>query len=42
MNIQHKGYPVAISKQLIAIIDQEIEASNVDTDDGVILNFRDP
>jgi len=42
MNIQHKGYPVKISQQLVAIISQEIEASNVDTSDGVILNFRDP
>jgi hypothetical protein len=42
MNIQQNDYPVAISKQLVAIIDHEIEASNVDTSDGVILNFRDP
>ena len=42
MNIQQNDYPVAISKQLVTIIGQEIEATNVDTSDGVILNFRDP
>ena len=42
MNTQQNGYPVAISQQLVAIIDKEIETSNVDTGEGVILNFRDP
>jgi hypothetical protein len=42
MNIQQNDYPVAISQQLVAIIGQEIEASKVDTSEGVILNFRDP
>ena len=42
MNIQQNDYPVAISKQLVAILDKEIAASHVDTAEGVILNFRDP
>ena len=42
MNTQQNGYPVAISQQLVAIIDKEIEACDVDTSEGVILNFRDP
>jgi hypothetical protein len=42
MNIQQNDYPVAVSKQLVAIIDQEIEACKVDTSNGVTLNFRDP
>ena len=42
MNTQQNSYPVAISQQLVAIIDKEIEACDVDTSDGVILNFRDP
>ena len=42
MNTQQNSYPVAISQQLVAIIDKEIEACDVDTSKGVILNFRDP
>lgn len=43
MNIQQTGYPVAVSKQLVAIIDKELELHNdVDTSSGVIINFRDP
>lgn len=42
MNIQQTGYPVAISKQLVAIITQELKATEVDTSSGFIINFRDP
>jgi len=42
MNIQHKGYPVKISQQLVAIISKELAKTEVDTTEGVILNFRDP
>lgn len=42
MIIQHSGYPVAISEQLVAIISDELEKSAVDTSAGFIINFRDP
>lgn len=42
MNIQQTGYPVAVSKQLVAIITQELKATEVDISLGFILNFRDP
>jgi len=42
MNIQHKGYPVKISQQLVAIISKELAKTEVDTTEGVILIFRDP
>ena len=42
MNIIQTGYPVAVSKQLVAIIAQELEASCIDASSGFILNFRDP
>lgn len=42
MNIIQTGYPVAVSKQLIAIIVKELEASQVDASSGFIQNFRDP
>ncbi len=42
MNIIQTGYPVAVSKQLAAIIAQELEASQVDASLGFIINFRDP
>ena len=42
MNIIQSGYPVAVSKQLVAIIAQELEASQVDVSSGFIINFRDP
>ncbi len=42
MNIIQTGYPVAVSKQLAAIIAQELEASQVDSSSGFIINFRDP
>lgn len=43
MNIQQTGYPLAISNQLILILNKEIERhSEVDTSSGCIFNFRDP
>jgi len=42
INIQHTGYPVKISPQLVAIICQELAKSEVDITDGFIINFRDP
>jgi len=42
MNIQQTGYPVAVSKQLLAIITKELEASTIDASSGFIINFRDP
>ncbi|HEY8037955.1 MAG TPA: DUF2787 family protein [Methylobacter sp.] len=39
MNIQHSGYPVAVSQQLTTIIDQELEAHDIDTSLGFIINF---
>jgi hypothetical protein len=42
MTIQQCGYPVAISKQLTTIIDQELKAYDDDTWLGFILYFRDP
>ena len=42
MNIQHTGYPVKISQQLVAIIYKELEKFEGDTSEGFIINFRDP
>ncbi len=42
MNIIQTGYPVAVSKQLVAIIVKELNTTEVDTSSGFILNFRDP
>ncbi|MDO9256331.1 MAG: DUF2787 family protein [Bacteroidales bacterium] len=43
MIIQQTGYPLAISKKLILILNNEIELhSEVDTSSGCIFNFRDP
>jgi len=42
MNIQHNGYPVNISQQLVAIISKELGKSEVDISEGFIINFRDP
>ena len=43
MNIQKDGYPLAVSKRLISILNKEIEQhSEIDTSSGCVLNFRDP
>jgi hypothetical protein len=42
MTIQQCGYPVAISKQLTTIIDQELQVYDDDTWLGFIIYFRDP
>jgi hypothetical protein len=42
MNIQQNDYPVKISQQLVAIISKELAKTEVNTTEGVILNFRDP
>jgi hypothetical protein len=42
MNIIQTGYPVAVSKKLVAIITQEIKDTDIDTSKGFIINFRDP
>jgi hypothetical protein len=42
MNITQTGYPVAVSRKLVAIIVKEIEVSEVDTSKGFIINLRDP
>jgi hypothetical protein len=43
MNIQQTGYPLSISKQLILILNTEIEQhSEVDISSGFIINFKDP
>ncbi|MGJ0514243.1 MAG: DUF2787 family protein [Methylomicrobium sp.] len=42
MQIQTSGYPLAVSKKLVTIIQREFEKSNIDSSAGFILNFRDP
>ncbi|MCK9608935.1 MAG: DUF2787 domain-containing protein [Methylomonas sp.] len=42
MQIQDSGYPLAISKKLVAILQHELDKSEVDSSAGVTLNFRDP
>lgn len=42
MTIQQCGYPVAITKQLTTIIDQELQAYDNNTWLGFIIYFRDP
>jgi hypothetical protein len=40
--IQHDGYPLAVSKKLVAIITQELEMHGTDIFTGFIINFRGP
>jgi hypothetical protein len=42
MQMQTSGYPLAVSKKLVLIIQREFEKSNIDSSAGFILNFRDP
>jgi hypothetical protein len=42
MNIQYTGYPVAVSKQLVAIISQERCIRQPEIESGFIINFQDP
>lgn len=40
--IQHDGYPLAVSKKLVAIITKELEMHGTDISTGFIIHFRDP
>lgn len=42
IQIQPIGYPLSVSKKLVAIIQQELDKSDIDVSAGVTLNFRDP
>jgi hypothetical protein len=42
MTIQQCGYPVAVSQQLTALIDQELKAYDDDTWLGFIIYFQNP
>lgn len=42
MQIQTSGYPLPVSKKLVAIIQREFEKSNIDRLAGFIITFRDP
>lgn len=40
--IKQDGYPLAVSKKLVAVITQELEKHGIDDSAGFIINFRDP
>ena len=42
MQIQSTGYPLLVSDQLVAIIQQHFDSILCDASAGFILNFRDP
>ncbi|MBS4052441.1 MAG: DUF2787 family protein [Methylomonas sp.] len=42
MQIQSTGYPLPVSDQLVAIIQQHFDSRICDASAGFILNFRDP
>lgn len=42
MQIQSIGYPLAVSKKLVTIIQQELDKTDLDISTGFTLNFRDP
>jgi len=42
MKVQQQNYPLPISDKLVAILEKEIVKSGIDTQNGVIINFRDP
>ncbi len=42
MQIQSTGYPLPVSDQLVAIIQQQFDSTICDASAGFILNFRDP
>lgn len=42
MNVMTEGYPVNVTKMFARIIEKAINAASVSTDDGAIINFRDP
>lgn len=42
VKISTEGYPVNVTKKFARIVEDAINAGNVATDGGVIVNFRDP
>ena len=42
MKILTEGYPLNITKKFAGILAKEVKAAGVDTENGVIINFRDP
>ena len=42
MKILTDGYPINVTKKFARIIEKEIAAADVETENGVIVNFRDP
>lgn len=42
MQIQSTGYPLPVSHQLVALLQCQLDKSDVDQSTGVTLNFRDP
>ncbi len=42
MNIVTNGYPIAVSKRLIGILEKEISRASINPTDPIYINFRDP